>query len=117
MRRLLGTILLVVLAAAALASQGCSSASSKEIQVAVTENGFEPKHVTVKKGDPAILVITRKTDRTCATDAVFTETGRKYDLPLNQPVRIDLSGVAPGSTVHYACGMDMIKGTVEIQGN
>lgn len=115
MRRVVGSILLVALASA-LAGNGCSSASSKEIQVAVTEKGFEPIHVTVKKGDPAVLVITRKTDRTCATDAVFTETGRKYDLPLNQPVRIDLSGVAPGSTVHYACGMDMIKGTVEIEG-
>lgn len=116
MHRLPGSILLVALAAS-LAGNGCSSANSKEIQVAVTEKGFEPIHVKVKKGDPAVLVITRKTDRTCATDAVFTETGRKYDLPLNQPVRIDLSGVAAGSTVHYACGMDMIKGTVEIAEN
>ncbi len=114
MRGLSGSILLVALAAV-LAGNGCSNANSKEIQVAVTEKGFEPIHVTVKKGQPAVLVITRKTDRTCATDAIFAETGRKYQLPLNQPVRIDLTGVAPGSTVHYACGMDMIKGTVEIQ--
>ena len=113
MRRPLGIILLVALAAA-LAASGCSSANSKEIQVAVTEKGFEPVHVKVKKGQPAVLVITRKTERTCATDAVFLETGRKYQLPLNEPVRIDLTGVTPGSTVHYACGMDMIKGTVEI---
>ena len=106
-------ILLAALATA-LAINGCSSASSREIQVAVTEKGFEPIHVKVKKNQPAVLVITRKTERTCATDAVFMETGRKYNLPLNEPVRIDLSGVKPGSTVHYACGMDMIKGTVEI---
>jgi plastocyanin domain-containing protein len=45
---------------------------------------------------------------------VFTETGRKYDLPLNQPVRVDLTGVSPG-IVHYACGMNMEKGTVKIE--
>ena len=58
--------------------------------------------------------ITRRTDKTCATEAIFAETGRKYDLPLNQPVRIDLTGVSPG-TVHYACGMDMEHGTVRIE--
>ena len=110
------SLALCILAALALAAgvSGCGSAQSKEIQVAVTENGFEPKDVTVKKGQPAVLVITRKTDRTCATEAIFTETGRKYDLPLDQPVRVDLTGITPG-TLHFACGMDMIKGTVTLQ--
>jgi len=45
---------------------------------------------------------------------MFAETGRKYDLPLNQPVRVDLTGVSPG-TIHYACGMGMEHGTVTIQ--
>lgn len=118
MRRPLGFTLLALLAAvlaAAWAVGGCSSASSKEIQVTVTEKGFEPKEVKIRKGGTAVLVITRKTDRTCATEAIFTETGRKYDLPLDQPVRVDLTGVTPGSTLHYACGMDMYKGTVEIE--
>lgn len=114
MRRLSGCILLLALAVA-LAGSGCSSASPKEIQVAVTEKGFEPRQVTIRKGQAAVLVITRKTDHTCATEAIFTETGRKYELPMNQPVRVDLAGIAPGSTVHYACGMDMYKGTVTIE--
>jgi plastocyanin domain-containing protein len=70
--------------------------------------------VTFKKGQTTVLVITRKSNTTCATEAIFTETGRKYDLPLNTPVRIDLSGASPG-TIHYACGMDMEHGTVTIE--
>lgn len=103
------------LAALAIAAgvSGCSSAQSKEVHVAVTENGFEPKDVKLK-GDGTVLVITRKTDRTCATEAIFVETGRKYDLPLDQPVRVDLAGVTPG-TLHFACAMDMIKGTVTVE--
>ena len=93
---------------------GCTPAGPKEIQVAVTDMGFQPKDVVIKKGQAAVLVITRKTDSTCATEALFAETGRKYDLPLNQPVRIDLTGVSPG-TLHYACAMNMEKGTVIIE--
>ena len=104
--------LLVFVAMLGLA--GCMPAGPKEIQVAVTDMGFQPNAVTIKKGQAAVLVMTRKTDQTCATEAVFAETGRKYDLPLNQPVRIDLTGVSPG-TVHWSCGMDMEHGTVTIE--
>ncbi len=107
MRRLIAVAALVLLA-------GCTPAGPKEIQVAVTDMGFEPKEVIIKKGQAAVLVMTRKSDQTCATEAVFTETGKKYDLPLNEAVRIDLTGVSPG-TLHYACGMNMEKGTVVIQ--
>jgi plastocyanin domain-containing protein len=104
--------LIAVVAFALLAS--CTPAGPKEIQVTVTDMGFQPKDITIAKGQAAVLVITRKTDSTCATEAVFAETGKKYDLPLNQAVRIDLAGVSPG-TLHYACAMGMEKGTVTIQ--
>jgi len=103
---------LILVALALLA--GCGASGPSEIQVAVTDSGFEPENVTVKKGQAAVLVITRKSNSTCATEAIFTETGKKYDLPLNTPVRIDLTGTGPG-TLHYACGMDMEHGTVTIQ--
>lgn len=103
----------LILAALALLV-GCTPAGPKEIQVTVTDMGFQPKDITIKKGQAAVLVITRKTDNTCATEALFTETGKKYDLPLNQAVRVDLTGVSPG-TLHYACAMNMEKGTVTIE--
>mgnify|MGYP001308147265 FL=1 len=107
MRKLLAVVVLAAVA-------GCMPAGPKEIQVAVTDMGFQPNAITIKKGQAAVLVMTRKTNQTCATEAIFAETGRKYDLPLNQPVRIDLTGVSPG-TLHWACGMDMEHGTVTIE--
>jgi len=113
MRKLLPLVALTALVPLA-ALAGCTPAGPAEVQVSVTDTGFEPKNVTIKKGQAAVLVMTRKTDNTCATEALFAETGRKYELPLNQPVRIDLTGVSPG-TVHYACGMNMEHGTVTIE--
>ncbi|MEQ1834621.1 MAG: cupredoxin domain-containing protein [Candidatus Eisenbacteria bacterium] len=107
MRRLIAVAALVALA-------GCTPAGPKEIQVAITDMGFEPKEVVIKKGQAAVLVMTRKSDNTCATEAIFAETGKKYDLPLNEAVRVDLTGVSPG-TLHYACAMNMEKGTVVIE--
>ncbi len=107
MRRLFALLVLASLV-------GCTPAGPKEIQIAITDMGFEPKEVTIAKGQAAVVVMTRKSDNTCATEAVFAETGKKYDLPLNTPVRIDLTNVNPG-TLHYACGMDMEKGTIVIQ--
>ena len=112
--RALSVVALVLVAAAVAGSPGCAPAGAKEVHVDVTEAGFVPNAVTIKKGDAAVLVITRRTTKTCATEAIFTETGQKYDLPLNQPVRVDLTGVSPG-TVHYACGMNMETGTVRIE--
>ena len=107
MRKLLAVVVLAAVA-------GCMPAGPKEIQVAVTDMGFQPNAITIKKGQAAVLVMTRKTNQTCATEAIFAETGRKYDLPLNQPVRIVLTGVSRG-TLHWACGMDMEHGTVTIE--
>jgi plastocyanin domain-containing protein len=103
-----------LLVAVALATTaGCTSAGPKVIQVAVTEAGFQPGAITIRAGQDAVLMMTRKTDHTCAKEAIVTETGRKYELPLNKPVRIDLTMVGPG-TVHYSCAMGMENGTVTI---
>jgi plastocyanin domain-containing protein len=103
-------------AVALVAIAGCAGSGSgkSEVRVTVTENGFEPAIVTVAKGSTATLVITRTTDATCATEAVFAETGAKYPLPLNQAVRIPIA-TATAETLHYACGMDMYQGRVAVK--
>ncbi len=82
------------------------------VEVVVTEAGFEPAEVKVPHGRPVTLVITRKTDKTCATDVAVS--GQVKDLPLGKPVEIKLS-FAKAGTVTYACSMNMIKGTIIVQ--
>lgn len=105
---------LAALAALVLLAGCAASSGPKEIQVKVTGDGFVPANVTFKVGQPAVLVIQRVDDTTCATEAIFVETGIKYDLPLNEPVRINIPTDKP-VTFHYACGMNMYKGEVAVK--
>lgn len=93
---------------------GCgTTTTSREIAVNATANGFEPAVIDVKQGDTVVLVMTRTEEATCATEAHFEETGRKVDLALNEPQRVEIPTSSKG-TVHYACAMNMWKGEVRI---
>ena len=109
--------ILVVLALFALAAvAGCNgeqktSAGPQEVQLVVTDRGFEPAQADVPRGKALILVVTRKTDQTCATEMLIPALNERRTLPLNQAVRIDVpAGVA--DTLNYVCGMHMLGGTI-----
>lgn len=90
---------------------------SSRLEISVTEQGFEPDNAQVPAGKPVTLVFTRNTDNTCAKKVVVKmPDGNKLekDLPLDQPVEIAATFPTAG-TVGYACGMDMVKGTITVQ--
>jgi plastocyanin domain-containing protein len=91
-----------------------ASARVQEVKIAVTEAGFVPSSVTVKEGVRIILLVTRKTDQTCATQAVFPSIKKPVDLPLNKVVRVALPAQSAGS-LSYACGMGMLHGEVVVK--
>ena len=94
--------------------QNRSAQVSGEVHVDVTDKGFEPADVKVPAGQPVTLVMTRKTDQTCAKEVVFASLDQRYPLPLNQSVRITLPASQRG-TLSYECGMKMLGGHVVIQ--
>jgi plastocyanin domain-containing protein len=100
-----GIVIAILLAAAPAA---------RTIDLAVTEKGFEPDKIEVKKGEPVHLVVTRKTDATCATELVIQDQGVRKELPLNKPVSVDFTPQKSGE-VRYACGMGMIGGVLLVQ--
>jgi len=88
--------------------------TARTVQLSVTDNGFEPQTVKAKKGQPLRLVVTRKTDHTCAKEVVIKDAGISKKLPLNQPVDIEFTPTKTGQ-LRYACGMDMISGVLLIE--
>jgi plastocyanin domain-containing protein len=86
----------------------------QRVKVRVTSRGFEPATIRLKAGVPAVLVVTRMTDRTCATELVIRERGIRQTLPLRRAVEIRL-GPEKAGRLRFACGMDMIAGTLVIE--
>jgi plastocyanin domain-containing protein len=102
-------------------SVACSGAGAEgpgplvsRVEMSVTEKGFEPQNIRVKKGEPVTLIITRKTDTTCATEIVIDEHKIKIPLPLNKPVTVTFTPSKTGA-LKYGCAMNkMIGGVITI---
>lgn len=84
-----------------------------EVTLYVTSKGFVPANVHVPAGKPVTLKVTRKTDKTCATELVMASHQINQPLPLDQTVTITFTPTEAGE-LRYACGMDMIAGTITV---
>ena len=83
-------------------------------RVTVSEKGFEPSKVTLRAGAPARITFLRTTDKTCGTEVVIPSLNIKRALPLNEPVVIEFTPATSGD-IAFACGMDMLHGTIVVQ--
>lgn len=93
-------------AAAASALPALPPPAPGTVRVVVTEEGFQPTRVELKKGEK--VVFRRLTDNTCAKDVVFPALKIEKPLPLNTDVAIDLPESASGE-LDFQCGMAMYK--------
>lgn len=94
-----------------LASAAAAGAPERTIELTVTKNGFEPTPVTVKKGQPLKLVITRKVEKTCATDIVVKDYNIQVALPLDKAVSVSFTPTKAGP-LKYGCAMGQMVGGV-----
>lgn len=91
------------------------AAEPRTIQLEVTEDGYVPSPVTLQKDVPVVLLVTRKTDKTCATELVMKDYGINQDLPLNEEVAIKFTPAKSG-TLKYGCAMgQMIAGSFVVE--
>jgi plastocyanin domain-containing protein len=88
--------------------------AAKTIEMTVTDDGFVPARVKVKKDQPVRLVITRKTERTCATEIVIKDHGINQPLPLGKAVTVEFTPRKAGQ-LRYACAMNMIAGVLVVE--
>jgi plastocyanin domain-containing protein len=97
------------------AAPAAAPAAGRTIELSVTDDGFVPTPVAVVANQPVTLKVTRKTDKTCATDIVIPDYGIEKKLPLNQTVAITFTPTKSGELV-YGCSMDqMIRGVLTVQ--
>lgn len=87
----------------------------RRIEISVTDDGFEPTPIKVKKDEPLKLVVTRKTEATCAKQLVLDEGKISADLPLNKAVEVSFTPTRAGQ-IKYGCAMGkMISGVLIVE--
>jgi plastocyanin domain-containing protein len=92
-------------------AEGTVKNGVRTVEMTVTEDGYVPSKIKAQKGEKLRLVITRKTDRTCAKEIVIKDAGINTPLPLDKTVTVEVTPKKSGE-LKYACGMDMITGII-----
>lgn len=79
-------------------------------RVTVDGDGYHPVSLEVPAGRPIIITFERTTDRTCGQEVVFPSLGIRRELPLRQPVDVEVTPTS--GTIAFTCGMGMYRGSI-----
>ncbi len=90
------------------------AAQPRTVELSVTTKGFEPSRVKLRKGELVKLVITRKTDDTCAREIVIPDENIRAELPLGKAVTMALTPKRTGE-IRYSCAMGMVGGVLDVR--
>ncbi len=88
-----------------------ASAQEHTIDVA---GAFSPASVTIPANTPVRLHFRRSDHPTCAEEIAFPELNLRKKIAANETVTFDIPA-QQARTLNFACGMDMLKGTVVVQ--
>jgi plastocyanin domain-containing protein len=116
-RRIVLTLGLVCLTVTPLVGRGDSPRRRPRVQeasVTLTEKGYQPATVRLRRGVPARITFLRQFAVTCATEIILEEYNIRRELPINQPVVVEFTPAKSG-TLEYSCSMKMVGGTFRIQ--
>jgi plastocyanin domain-containing protein len=107
---------LVLSLALLLAIPAAAADAAKKIPIKVTDDGFQPREITVKKGKPATLEFTRTTDATCITEIDIPAEGvKEFALPLNKPVTLTITPKKAGVEKFHCSAMAMGDGRIKVE--
>ncbi len=105
---------LVVLASACSSPPPPSAPSGARTVAIEVGRAYTPSEVSAAPGEALHLVFTRTTDEGCGQQLVFPDLEIRRDLPLDEPVAIDVTAPASGRLA-FTCGMDMYRGAVVVR--
>jgi plastocyanin domain-containing protein len=93
-----------------------ADAAARRIDIKVTDAGFEPREIKVKRGQPTTLAFTRTTDQTCMTAVDIPEEDvKQLELPLNKTVTVTITPKKVGTERFHCSAMAMGKGRIYVE--
>jgi len=99
--------------AAKPAAESVTADGTRIIPVLVKAGSYDPDKIKAKPNEKLDLRFTRVTDSGCAAQ-VSVGGGQLVDLPINQPVDVEVTAPASGK-IAFACGMDMQSGVIIVE--
>lgn len=76
--------------------------------------GYVPDTIVARAGEPLRITFTREDSSPCSERVVFPDFGIAADLPLNEPVVVELLPERPGEYA-FTCGMEMLHGRLIVE--
>ncbi len=93
---------------------GRNAKSVQSATVTLTDNGYQPASLKLRRGVPARVTFVRRIEETCGTEIALPAYNIRRALPLNQPVVVEFTPDKAGE-FNFTCGMGMLRGTVVVQ--
>ncbi|MCA1602168.1 MAG: cupredoxin domain-containing protein [Acidobacteria bacterium] len=93
---------------------GRNAKSVQTATVALTDNGYQPASLKLKRGVPARVTFVRRIEETCGTEIALPAYNIRRALPLNKPIVVEFTPDKAGE-FNFTCGMGMLRGTIIVQ--
>lgn len=89
-------------------------ATVQSATVTLTDEGYQPRSLKLRRGVPARVTFIRKIEETCGKAIAIPEYNIQRELPLNEPVMVQFTPTKAGE-FKFTCGMGMLRGTLIVQ--
>jgi cobalt-zinc-cadmium efflux system membrane fusion protein len=86
----------------------------QSVTVMLTEQGYQPGRVRLRRGVPARVTFLRKIEATCGTELLIPDYQIKRELPFNEPVVVEFTPNKRGES-EFTCGMKMLRGKLVVR--
>ena len=96
------------------AGQGGNGTAVQSKTITLTDKGYQPRSLKLRRGVRARVTFIRRIEETCAKAIAIPEYNIRRDLPLNEPVVVEFSPTKSGE-FNFTCGMGMLRGTLVVQ--
>ncbi|HLM01296.1 MAG TPA: cupredoxin domain-containing protein [Pyrinomonadaceae bacterium] len=83
----------------------------KTVRVNISQQGYAPASIRLRKGQTVRLVFYRADANNCGDELVFPALNIRREIPVRKPVVVTLTPKRAGA-ISFACGMDMYRGKI-----
>lgn len=111
MKRFLLLNLALMLVFGAVSIVAAKQRKIKTVRINISQRGYAPAFVRVKRGQTVRLVFYRADHNNCGEELVFPALNIKRDIPARKPVVVTLTPRRNGE-ISFACGMNMYRGKI-----